>query len=97
MNLLTVVASFKARPGLEEKAREALLALVEPTRKEPGCVQYDLHLSTDKPGEFLFFEKWVDRESLDQHLNMPYIHTLRGRVEELFLEPPDIRIYSRLI
>ncbi|MDZ4802971.1 MAG: putative quinol monooxygenase [Bryobacteraceae bacterium] len=96
MNLVTVVATFKTRPGLEDTARQTLIGLVEPTRREPGCVLYDLHESTEFPGVFVFFEKWVDMQALDLHKEMPYLHALREKVAELFLESPDVRTYSRL-
>jgi quinol monooxygenase YgiN len=96
MELLTVVATLKAKPGKEEATRNALLGLVDPTRSEPGCVQYDLHESTETPGVFVFFEKWVDQDALEQHLEKPYLRALSARVDELLSEPPDIRTYSRL-
>jgi quinol monooxygenase YgiN len=94
--LLTVVATLRARPGKEKEAREALLALVEPTRGESACVQYDLHQSLEHPGEFVFYEKWLSKETLDQHLATPHLSALKARVDELFSEPPDIRLYSRI-
>ena len=96
MNLLTVVAVLRAKPGKEEALREALLNLVEPTRAEAGCVQYDLHRSTENPGEFVFFEKWVDRAALDEHSQKPHLQAFRARREELLSEPSEIRTYSRL-
>jgi quinol monooxygenase YgiN len=96
MSLLTVVALLKAKPGKEGELRQALLDLVDPSRGESGCVQYDLHISTDKPGEFLFFEKWVDRAALNAHGQRPHMQALGSRREELLAEAPDIRTYSRL-
>jgi quinol monooxygenase YgiN len=52
--LLTVVAEIKAQAGKEDALRQMLLALIEPTRKEDGFVQYDLHVSTSDPGRFVF-------------------------------------------
>ena len=96
MDLLTVVAVLKAKPGKESALREALLAIVDPTRSEAGCLQYDLHESTEKPGEFVFLEKWVDRSALDIHLKKPYLVALGERREELMSEAPEIRTYSKL-
>jgi len=96
MSLLTVVAVLKAKPGKEGELRQALLDLVGASRSESGCLQYDLHVSTDKPGEFLFFEKWVDRAALDAHAQKPYLQALGSRREELLAEAPEIRTYSRL-
>ena len=53
-SLVAVVAELVAKPGKEEELRRELLALVEPTRREEGCVQYDLHVSTEERGRFVF-------------------------------------------
>ena len=96
MSLLTVVAVLKAKPGKEEELRQALLDLVGPSRAEGGCIQYDLHVSTEKPGEFVFFEKWMDRAALEAHRHRPHLQAFGSRKEELLAEAPDIRTYSRL-
>jgi quinol monooxygenase YgiN len=96
VNLLTVVAVLKAKPGKEKDLRDALLAVVGPTRGEAGCKQYDLHESTDNPGEFVFYENWTDREALNEHSRSPHIETLRARVKDVLAEPADIRTYTRL-
>ena len=96
MNLLTVVAVLRAKPGKEEALREALLGLVDPTRAEPGCLQYDLHVSNENPAEFLFYEKWVDRAALDEHFQKPHLTKLTDRSDELLSEPMDLRTYSKL-
>jgi hypothetical protein len=47
--LLTIFAEAYAKPGKEEALRKVLLGLVAPTKKEAGCVQYDLHVDNDDP------------------------------------------------
>lgn len=95
-NLLTVVAEITAKPGKEEDLRAALLALVEPTRKEEGCVEYDLHVSTDSPGAFVFYENWTSREALDRHLASPHLERFKARMDELLASPPRILTYTRI-
>lgn len=65
--LLTVVAWMQAKPGKEDELRTAVLAVIEPTRKEEGCVQYDLHEHTEHPGAFVFYENWTSKEHLARH------------------------------
>src|SRR4051794_24340106 len=97
MKLLTVVAVLKAKPGKEEEVRQALLGLVNPTRAEAGCLQYDLHVSTEQAGEFVFVEKWTDKAALDRHMRTPHFKSVADRSDELLSQPPDIRTYSRLV
>ncbi len=93
---VTVVASFKAKEGKEEAALIELSALLEPTRKEAGCIQYDLHRSTDDPGTFVFYETWNSRQDLEEHLAMPYLQALLGKVDALFTEAPQIHVLEKL-
>ena len=95
-NLLTVVAEMTARPGKEADLRDALLALIEPTRKEDGCVQYDLHVATDAPGRFVFYENWTSAEALERHLATPHLKALGARMDDLLAEPARILTYTRI-
>jgi len=61
MKTTTVVATFEARPGKEIELRNALVGLVAPTRQEAGCLNYDLHVSTEDPRRFLFHENWTTK------------------------------------
>ena len=96
MKPVTVVAVLKAKPGKEEDLRSALLGLVEPTRAENGCLQYDLHVSTEAPGEFVFYENWASRAALDEHMQTPHLTAVAGRVDELMSDPPSILTYERI-
>ena len=40
---------------------EVLLALVEPTRKESGCLCYNLHRAKADKVQFMFYEQWASR------------------------------------
>jgi quinol monooxygenase YgiN len=94
--LLTVVAEMSAKAGQEEALRSALLGLIEPTRKEEGCVQYDLHVSTDQPGRFVFYENWTSSAALERHLATPHLTALVARMDELLAEPARILTYTRI-
>jgi quinol monooxygenase YgiN len=92
---LTVVARIKAKAGKENEVREALMALIAPTHAEEGCINYDLHVSTDEPGVFLFHENWTSREALDEHLQKPHLVALAARSDEL-LESLEITTWNKI-
>ncbi len=93
---ITVVATFQAKPGKAEELKRALISLVAPTRKEAGCLNYDLHQSPDDPGKFLFHENWTTKAALDAHLQMPHIQVLLPRMDELAVGMPDIVIWEKI-
>jgi quinol monooxygenase YgiN len=91
---VTVLARFKAKEGLEEKAKQAIIACVAPTRAEAGCINYDLHQSSDDKRQLMLYENWTSKKALDEHLAMPYLKALVASADELFSEPIDIALWE---
>ena len=85
LELLTVVAEVQAKPGKEEELRTTLMELIGPTRREDGCVQYDLHVHTSVPGRFVFYENWTSPEALARRVG-PF-ESARGKAAELGNRP----------
>lgn len=82
-----VVAMVKAKPGEEDAVKEVLVSLVEPTRKESGCLCYNLHQSKNDKSQFMFYEQWASKEALDAHGKTPHLKALgeklKDRVEKI--------------
>src|ERR1035438_516664 len=93
---ITVVATFQARPGKEAELKNALIGLVAPTRKEAGCLNYDLHASPEDPAKFLFHENWASQAQLDTHLQSAPIKALLPRVDEWCVAFPEIKIWEKI-
>lgn len=91
-----VLALFTAAPGKEAELEEALLALIEPTRKEAGCIRYDLTRGLGKPAEFAFIEEWESGEHLDAHLQTAHVQEAGRKAGPLLAAPASIERY-RLI
>jgi quinol monooxygenase YgiN len=72
---LTLVVTLRAKEGQHMLLEAELRALVGPTRKEEGCIQYDLHRGADQVGTFLFHEVWESREHHVAHTRT--LHFLR--------------------
>ena len=93
---LTVVARIRAKSGLEDKVKGELLNLISPTRKESGCLNYDLHQSQEDKGLFLFYENWTSRQDLDDHLKTPHLQAFLGKSGELLAEPIEITFWDMI-
>ena len=62
-----VLAGVVALPEKIEEVESLLHALIKETRKEAGCVQYELLQNRDDPAEFTFVEEWEDDSAIDAH------------------------------
>ena len=96
MKAITVIATFQARAGKETELKAALLDLLAPTRKEAGCLNYDLHQLPEDPARFLFHENWTSKAHLDAHLQSAHIQVLLPQVNELCAVGPEIVIWERI-
>ena len=94
--LLTVVAEMQAKPGREEDLRKALLALIEPTRAEDGCVQYDLHIHSNDPARFLFYENWASPAHLARHAASAHLTAFVAAAGSLLAAPMRVETYGRI-
>ena len=81
--LLTVVAHMRARDGRQQELRDALIALVEPTSREEGFVNYDLHQGVEDPDLFYLYENWDNAALLEAHLGRPHLTEFAARLPEL--------------
>lgn len=84
---LVSIAVLKAKPGQEQALKEGLLALVEPTRTEPGNLDYVLFELRDQRGTFYMREAFKDQAALDAHFAMPYFQHFAATADDL-LETP---------
>jgi quinol monooxygenase YgiN len=79
---IILTAMVKAKPGQEEAVKEVLIALVEPTRKEAGCLCYNLHQSKSDRTQFMFYEQWASKEAIDAHGKTPHMKALGGKLKD---------------
>jgi quinol monooxygenase YgiN len=80
---LTLIVTLRAKDGQQLLLEAELRALVGPTRKEDGCLQYDLHRGADHPGTFLFHEVWESREHHAAHTRTPHFLRWNARKDAL--------------
>jgi quinol monooxygenase YgiN len=85
----------KAKPGQEEAVKEALVGMVEPTRKEAGCLCYNLHQSKSDKTQFMFYEQWASKETLDAHGKTDRMRALGEQLKDR-TEKGSVTVYELL-
>lgn len=85
---VTLVPFFTIKPDEVDAVRRAHLVMVEPTRAEPGCLDYDLYQSSEDPSVMFFYENWSDSDALAAHMNTPnFYRYIRGEVDGRLVAP----------
>ena len=83
MPIVYVTAFITPTPGQEDALGNALRAVIETVRKEPGCIRYDLHRSGEDSPAFLFYETWASQEALKNHANAPHMRAMQEQTEAM--------------
>lgn len=72
---------------------QTLLSLIEPTRKETGCLSYSLSCDVEDKNCFNLLEEWGSRKDLDDHIGSHRFGVLLGS-KSLLRKPLEISIYT---
>ena len=82
-NAVTLVVTLRAKEGQHILLEAELRALIAPSRKEEGCLRFDLHACPDQPGAFLLHEVWGAREDHTAHTRTPHFLRWNARKDAL--------------
>ncbi len=65
--MVVLIVHMKVKPGTEQECIRLMRAMEDETRKEPGCLMYIGHHSTEDPLSFSFYEQYTDKAALETH------------------------------
>lgn len=86
---LTIVARILVKEERRDFVKAELLKLIDVTRAEEGCINYDLHQDQNDPNFFLFHENWENKTLWKKHMGnqhlADYIKATEGAVEEFIV------------
>ena len=80
---VTLVVVLRSKEGQHLLLEAEIRALISPTRKEEGCLQYDLHHSVDQPSLFMLHEVWATRGHHTAHTKTPHFLRWDARKDSL--------------
>lgn len=80
--MIYVIATMKLKPGTRDTVLAAAKPCIEATRKEKGCIFYDLNVSQTDPDLLTFVERWESRDDLMAHAKSDHIKTWRAASSE---------------
>mmetsp|Transcript_366 Transcript_366/g.665 ORF Transcript_366/g.665 Transcript_366/m.665 type:complete len:151 (-) Transcript_366:354-806(-) len=67
-----VIVKAEIEPDRMAEFLEMIETNARETRKEPGCVRFDVLRSQDAPNEFFFYELYKNAAAIDYHKQQPH-------------------------
>jgi quinol monooxygenase YgiN len=91
-----VLARAAARPEHRDALLQALRDHAALSRREAGCLGYEVAQALDDANVLATVERWRDEEALAAHLRSAHVARLLAAVPDLVAAPPEIRSYRTL-
>jgi (4S)-4-hydroxy-5-phosphonooxypentane-2,3-dione isomerase len=93
--MVVLAVTWMAKTGRENDVAAAFGALAEQSKKEPGCLMYQVHRHKTDPRRFFIYEQYKDDGALEAHRASPYflqyvkkdLPKIAERVEGQLYEP----------
>ena len=70
--MIVLVVTWVAKAGRETEVAALFAKLTEESRKEPGCVMYQVHRHRTEPRRFLIYEQYRDDAAIEAHRSAPH-------------------------
>ena len=92
--MIVVAGSVLIDPAKREEAVRVVLAMVEATKKEEGCITYDFYADLADPNRFHVFEEWASQEALDAHFQSAHMAEFQTQLPGLIADAPVVNRYE---
>jgi len=93
--MVVLAVTWMAKLGRENEVSALFSKLTEESRKEPGCLMYQVHRHRTEPRRFFIYEQYKDDAALEAHRAAPHflqyarkdLTKMADRVEGQLYEP----------
>jgi quinol monooxygenase YgiN len=90
------IVKAKTRPEKSDAFEALFAAFVEPSRQEPGCIEYHMLRDKQDPTLFMFYEIWASKAHLEVHAALPHMAEFAQRRMEYLEQDFDFQMIEML-
>ncbi len=92
--MIKVVAKQTIKEDMIESCKKVISGLVEETRKEEGCISYELYQDIKKKNILTFIEEWESTDALKRHMNTKHFLEATPKISAMQEKEEEINVYS---
>ena len=96
VDTVKVVLKLLARPDKLGEVTALLQNLAAQSRKETGCLEYQVLQNGSAPCDFVVLEEWGGNAALDAHMTTPHVQDAFARAPALLAKAPERGLYNSL-
>lgn len=92
--MIIVLAKIVSKENTLNNIIKEANTLINATRNESGCIEYNLHKSLENKNKLVFVEKWEDENSLKSHLETEHFKVFGNSINDFLVKDVDISIFN---
>jgi quinol monooxygenase YgiN len=93
--MINIVAKNIVKKEKIEEFKLLAEKLVKESKKEKGCISYDLYEDIDNSNILTFIEEWIGEEAINLHNKSEHFTTIVPKLRELVESGPEINLYKK--
>lgn len=94
-NMIKIIARNIVKQDSRDRFIKLAKELTAKSKKESGCISYNLYESTD--GKYLtFIEEWKDEKAIESHNNSGHFKSIVPQLRELSDGEPEVSMYKEV-
>ncbi|UJR13602.1 hypothetical protein I4U23_000615 [Adineta vaga] len=93
-SVIHCVIDFFVKPPAEEKVRELLTGILEPSRKEDGCLKYKLFQNMADKCQFTLIGAWENEDAFEDHLQSDHYRKADSAMKDDLSKTTDVKRYK---
>lgn len=93
--MITIVSKAEVRGENIEKYLDLVTELADKSRKEPGCISYDLYTDINSQNILTFIEEWKDLSTIEAHNASEHFMRIVPQLREL-RDSSELNLYTKI-
>ena len=93
---MVVIAKIKAKSGKEAELERGFKEFLTKIESEEGCLVYEVHRDHKDPSIFITYEKYRDKEALNDHASTPHVLEFLPILLTLIEGEPVLEVYDEV-
>lgn len=94
--MIKILVGSTIKEGCMQEALSIYNILVQETRKEDGCISYELFKDLNDSNRIMLIEEWEGHEHLEKHTQTDHFSIAMNQLSEIEKEEP-VRVLSQIL
>jgi quinol monooxygenase YgiN len=90
--MIVINAEFYIIPEQKQQFLNEISELIQSSRKEEGCVSYQLYQAVTDENNFVMVEKWENPQAFELHNKMSYLQNFVKKIPNYSRNAPQITV-----